>query len=333
MKLYLLHDAQSIAGILSTDVHGTGKNWGFVSSSIIELKLIDGNGQVHQCSPSSPIFKAAIGGIGAIGIITEVLIQAVDRFDVAQKTEISDLDYVKSHLNKLLQDNAHLSLYLFPFTNKCQINTWNPTNKGKSFLGGLREFISISLDALLAAWFGNLMAYGGLLPKLSTFAHSLKKGSNLVLESNEAFNRTIYYLHQELEFTVDFEDTFKICERFIKLYEDMYLDKSLPYALFEVRFTPSGHSRTLIGAGRDRHCTWIDLVLNDSEGFNLYYSEAEKVIKQIEARPHLGKYCESLTSVDISKVHKQNFLEFLQLLQLHDPQRKFSNKFTKRIFG
>ena len=38
------HDAQSIAGILSTDVHGTGKDWGFVSESVVKLKIIDGKG-------------------------------------------------------------------------------------------------------------------------------------------------------------------------------------------------------------------------------------------------------------------------------------------------
>src|ERR671916_1916580 len=53
------HDAQSIAGILSTDVHGTGnvfgaagKEWGFVSQSVVSLKLIDGKGDVHEGGPS-----------------------------------------------------------------------------------------------------------------------------------------------------------------------------------------------------------------------------------------------------------------------------------------
>src|SRR3712207_3817648 len=53
------HDAQSIAGILSTDVHGTGKiygteeeRWGFVSQSVVSLKLIDGRGQIRECRPS-----------------------------------------------------------------------------------------------------------------------------------------------------------------------------------------------------------------------------------------------------------------------------------------
>src|ERR687894_426477 len=49
------HDAQSIGGILSTDVHGTGRifgtneeNWGFVSESVVRLKLVNGKGERHE---------------------------------------------------------------------------------------------------------------------------------------------------------------------------------------------------------------------------------------------------------------------------------------------
>src|SRR3712207_4064809 len=109
------HDAQSIAGILSTDVHGTGRDWGFVSESVVSLKLVDGRGEIHECRPQDDLFKAAIGGIGAAGIITEVVVQGVEAFNVEQRVEISDLTYVEKNLDRLLQQNDHLSLYLFPF--------------------------------------------------------------------------------------------------------------------------------------------------------------------------------------------------------------------------
>ncbi len=50
------HDAQSIAGILSTDVHGTGRDWGFVSETVVSLKIIDGRGDIHECLPTDEIF-------------------------------------------------------------------------------------------------------------------------------------------------------------------------------------------------------------------------------------------------------------------------------------
>lgn len=54
-----------------------------------------------------------------------------------------------------------------------------------------------------------------------------------MLESDCAYNRTIYHLRLELEFTVPYEATFIVCDRLIKLYEELY-SLGLPYILFEV---------------------------------------------------------------------------------------------------
>jgi FAD/FMN-containing dehydrogenase len=325
------HDAQSIAGILSTDVHGTGRSWGFVSESVVSLKLVDGNGEVHECRPSDDLFKAAVGGVGAVGIISEVVVQAVERFNVEQDVKTMSVSYVEENLDRLLEENEHLSLYLFPFAKKCRVNTWNRTPEGKTRFGKVREFLRISADALLAAWVGNLFAYTGLLRFLSPLFYGVERGSNFVLESNEAFNRSIYHLHQELEFTVPFERTFESCKAFLDLYQKRYRP-GMPYMIMEVRFTPE-RDRTLIGAGRGRRSTWIDLVCNDSRGFEGYYAAAEELTKELEARPHLGKFCESFGEADMTRLHGEHFRRFLDLMARHDPERKFENAFTRRVFG
>jgi hypothetical protein len=186
--------------------------------------------------------------------------------------------------------------------------------------------------ALLAAWAGNLLAYSRLLPALSSVTHRLKRGTDLVLESNQAFNRTIYHLHQELEFAVPFEETFATCRRFMELYERMYRS-GLPYTIIEVRFTPAGHDRTLVGAGRGRRSAWIDLLSNDSRGFDRYFDAAEEIVKEIGARPHLGKYCRSHRKPDLRKVHGDHLARFLELMEEHDPEGRFANDFTRRLFG
>ena len=325
------HDAQSIAGILSTDVHGTGRSWGFVSQSVVGLKIINGKGEIHECRPQVDLFKAAIGGIGAVGVIVEVVIQGVERFNIDQEVAVVELSFLEENLDYLLQENDHVSLYLFPFSKTCQINLWNRTRQEQSFLGPLREFIIISLDALLAAWPGNMASYMGLLPSISSLIPRFKKGSNIVLESNEAYNRSIYHLHQELEFSVPVKDIFLVAQRFIRLYEDMY-PMGLPYIVFEVRFTPEGHDRTLIGPGQARSSGWIDLVINDSPGFEAYYEAAETLMKEIGGRPHLGKFVQNIDSGYLSRIYGKNFKRFQQLVEEHDPEGKFSNPFTRRLF-
>jgi D-arabinono-1,4-lactone oxidase/FAD binding domain len=328
------HDAQSIAGILSTDVHGTGSDWGFVSSSVVRLKLLDGNGAIIVCDPEDDLFKAAIGGVGAVGIILEVTVQGVPRFNIDQRVDICDLEEVRRSLDTLLTTNDHFSLYLFPFTDQCQVNTWDRTDQPHSPNADIREFANISLDALLAAWVGNLLAYAKLLPlsrHWSRLSYLIRRGSNLVLESDCAYNRTIYHLHQELEFTVPYEATFDVCDRLVRLYEDLF-PSGLPYTLFEVRFTPAGHDRTLIGAGRERRSTWIDIVCNDSDGFAAYYGAAVQLIKELGGRPHLGKYCKGFDAEYLQKLHGEYFETFQRVMVQHDPAGKFSNAFTERLF-
>ncbi len=328
------HDAQSIAGIISTDVHGTGRDWGFVSQLVHSIKVIDGKGDIHVCESSDDLFRAAIGGVGSVGIISEVTVEAVPRFNVEQICVLENLKWVEENLEQIIEDNDHVSLYIFPFADKCQINKWNRTTQNHSFLGDFREFVNISLDAFTSAWFGNLMAYTGTLKKFSNFAYRFKKKTDLVLESDKAFTRSIYHLHQEFEFTVPFEETIAMCRHFRDLFENMYQAEpnELPYTLLEVRFTPEGHARTLIGAGQMRRCCWIDLICNDSHGFEKYYSAAAEAIKNIGGRPHLGKFGLNFDKNYLAGLYGENFEKFLQLVKKHDPENKFANALTRRLF-
>ena len=320
------HNAQSIGGLLATDVHGTGKDWGWISELVVRLKVIDGKGEVHIVEPTDPLFRASVGGLGAVGIISEVTVQARDRFNVEQTFVRADLGEVEDNLEKIIQDNEHVSLYIFPFTNMCQVNRWNQKDKRQSTLGPLREFINISLDALVSAWVGNLLAYTGALKVASPHIYRFKKGSNLVLESAEAYSRTIYPLHQEQEFTVPFEDTIDVYREFRTKFEKMYESnpKKLPFSFIEVRFTPANHELGMIGPGRDRRSAWIDLICNDSRRFETYYSVTEDMIREMRARPHLGKFCEKLDKADLANVYGTHFERFLELRNEHDPNRKLS---------
>ena len=56
-------------------------------------------------------------------------------------------------------------------------------------------------------------------------------------------------------------------------------------------------------------------------------------MKEIGARPHLGKFCEGFGKEDLAKLHGDRFEKFLSLMEEHDPERKFANDFTRRLFG
>jgi hypothetical protein len=47
----------------------------------------------------------------------------------------------------------------------------------------------------------------------------------------------------------------------------------------------------------------------------------------------LGKFCEAFSKADLEKLHADNFTRFLELVEEHDPDQKFANGFTRRLFG
>jgi hypothetical protein len=61
--------------------------------------------------------------------------------------------------------------------------------------------------------------------------------------------------------------------------------------------------------------------------------EAGALVREIRARPHLGKFCESFSKEDLAKIHGDRFARFLDLVEEYDPERKFTNDFTRRLFG
>lgn len=328
------HDSQSVAGILSTDVHGTGRDIGYVSASVVGLRIIDGTGAVHDVWAEDPLFKAAIGGIGAVGVITEASLRCIPAFNIEQRTSIMAVDRARATWKELLTGNEHMSFYVFPFADVLHFHTWNRTNAKRSRRAGLREFLSISWAALGAAWIGDAFAWSRRLPRLANWAAKRGKHTDLVMDSAAGFNRTIYPMHQELEFAAPIERTWEIIDRLTEIYETMYTDARLPYTLLEVRFTPAGGTASLIGAGAgDQAMVWITIVCNQSRGFADYLNAAERYFASIRARPHLGKWCEQCTYQDLATVHGPRFGEFRQLMAVHDPYGRFRNEFVDRMFG
>jgi D-arabinono-1,4-lactone oxidase len=89
----------------------------------------------------------------------------------------------------------------------------------------------------------------------------------------------------------------------------------------------------LIGPGRERRSTWLDLLADDSHGFEKYFAAAENLMRELDARPHPGKFNESFTKEDLMRLHQDYFVKFLDLARQYDPESKFANEFTRRMFG
>ncbi len=327
------HDAQSVAGILSSDVHGTGRLPAHLSDQVVGLRIVDGTGAIHDVEPGDELFAAAIGGIGAVGIITRVTVQCVDAFRLHQRTRVEPTAWAVANLDRLLADHDHVSFYAYPFTDLLHVHTWDRTDEPLSTLGRRREALNEAKAAVSAAVVGDASAHWGLLPRAAGVAMRLQTGTSLVLESHEAFSRSQYHLHQELEVAVPRDRVWVELEATMARYRERYGKQRLPFLLTEVRFSPAGHDRTLLGAGAERDTAWLCLCCNQSGAVDAYFGEIEEWVRGTDARIHLGKWCETLDAIDLARMHGDRFAQFQAVRAVTDPRGKLSNHFTDRVLG
>jgi len=328
------HDAQSVAGILSTDVHGTGRDIGFVSHSVMALRVTDGRGKVHDVGRDDVLFRAAIGGIGAVGVITQASLRCVPAFNIRQTSEVMSVADARSQLDALLGTHDHLSFYVFPFATDLQVHTWDRTDAPVSKRAAWREFKAITIAALGAAWIGDAIAWRKKLSAKADKLVNIAQHTDLVMTSAAGFNRSIYHMHQELEFAMPFAQTWSAIDKLNEIYETLYCDQRLPYTLLEVRFTPANGTQSLISPGAgDQACVWITLGCNQSKGFVEYFDAVEQWLLETNAKPHLGKWCERYDHRSMAELHGESFAAFQQLMRDHDPAGRFRNDFVNRMFG
>jgi L-gulonolactone oxidase len=333
MRCLASHDAQSVAGILSTDVHSTSRGPAHLSDVTLAMRIVDGRGEVHEVEPTDELFRAAVGGIGAVGVISEITVQCVDAFDIRQQTRVVRRREAEADLERLQREHEHVSFYAYAYAEVMHLHTWTLTDERPRRLNPFLETAHHAVAALSAAWLGDWFAHGKRSPQKSDPILGLQPGSNLVLPSPNAFNRTLYHLHQELEFALPAGEVWPALDRCFDIYEELYPDHDLPFLLVEVRFTPAGHVATLLGPGAERDSAWLCLCLNQSGDVGAYFDRIEAWLRTTSYRPHLGKWAESFDAAELARLHGDRYELFCQVRDRHDPERRFANPFTDRVLG
>ncbi len=84
----------TVGGSVSVNCHGRYVGHGPIVYSVRALQIVMADGEVIEASPQreAEIFFAAIGGYGAVGVVTEVELALDDNFAIARSTEQVALD-------------------------------------------------------------------------------------------------------------------------------------------------------------------------------------------------------------------------------------------------
>jgi FAD/FMN-containing dehydrogenase len=322
-------DAQSIAGLVSTDLHGTGRDHGFLSEQIRSLRIIAADGEAQTVRPGDPLFHAAIGAVGTCGVIAEVELQLIDSFRLEKRTAMVDRYEAEDAIDGALADNQHVSFYYVGGSRESEairMHRWNHTDEElTSNWEKLEAHVELS-DFALSAYGSGFARSVADIDEDADLSNALAPDRRLVMPGSRGFGRRLFYRHDEIEFGVPFERYRECVGKIVSLLEGEGF-----FSIIEVRFTPD-QSQALLGPGAGRRTAYIELATPFSQDHERIFAVTEDILRDFGGQPHLGKKT-NVTARDMFEIYGDRFARFQAVRAAQDPDGKFLNPFCERLFG
>jgi len=323
-------DVQSLGGLCATDVHGTGKEHAFLSEQLVSLRIVDGRGVARTATPADDVFHAAMGGLGMIGIVTEVEIRCIPLYNLEKSIRIINVNHAQRDIEQILTDYDHVSFYYMGGVHSdiVRMNIWKNTDRSTSWLLPLRkmyleliDFVFSSYILVIAGWAHRLDKVAGLGFRL---LRAIMDGHVTVYPATSGFARRLFYHHDEIEYGVPFE---KYTECLAEVRD--YLVAHRSFSIIEVRFSPN-RTAGLIAPGAGRRTCYIELAYSLETDSTPVFVEVEKIFQKYDGHVHLGKWTR-VTGADLHRMYGERFERFLRVRRQQDPDNKFMNIFTQRL--
>ena len=320
---------QTVAGAISTSTHGTGKALTGLAGQVVAMKLIDGQGEIIECSKTlnPQIFDVARVSVGALGIITEYTLQAVPSFRLRALEQPMRLDDVLENAHDLASAHDHFEFFWIPHTKWALTKRNNRTEDELQPLPRVKGWIDKTFMENYA--FGALCRVGrarpSLIPRLATALPS--SGSReYVDQSFKIFASPRIVRFYEMEHALPVEALVPALKEICAMVDRKGYLLNFPV---EVRFTKGDDVPLSTAYGRDS--AYIAVHVYKGMECEPFFRDVEDILREYDARPHWGKM-HYRDAEELSKLYPR-WDEFIALRNQLDPQRTFSNAYSDTVFG
>ena len=320
---------QTVAGAISTSTHGTGKALTGLAGQVVAMKLINGQGEIIECSKSvNPhILEVARVSVGALGIITEYTLQTVPSFRLRALEQPMRLDDVLENAHDLASAHDHFEFFWIPHTKWALTKRNNRTEDELQPLPRVKGWIDKTFMENYA--FGALCRVGrarpSLIPRLATALPS--SGSReYVDQSFKIFASPRIVRFYEMEHALPVDALVPALKEIRAMVDRKGYLLNFPV---EVRFTKGDDVPLSTAYGRDS--AYIAVHVYKGMECEPFFRDVEDILRAYDARPHWGKM-HYRDAEELSKLYPR-WDEFIALRNQLDPQRTFSNAYSDTVFG
>ena len=322
-------DRQSVSGATQTATHGTGLRYRNLSSQIVGLRLVTGDGTVLDATPdeNADVFASARAGLGALGLVSTVTLQCVPAFRLHAVEEPVPVDEVLANLDDLVADNDHYEFYWVPHTRWALTKRNTRTDEPSRPRPRLREWVD---DIALGNYaFGLLCRLGrwrpDAIPRLAKIIPSTGK-LDYVDRSDKVFTSPRKVHFYEMEYAVPREALPEALNRVRRLVDELGTPLSFPV---EVRVVAGDDIPLSTAYGRETG--YIAVHVYQGTAYDAYFSGVERIMDGYGGRPHWGKLHFQRSETLAPRYPRWD--EFQSVRAKVDPEGRFANPYLDRVLG
>ena len=317
-------DVQTLAGATSTGTHGTGKELQGLAAEIQALKLVTGSGELLEISAheNSEWLDGARVALGALGVITEIKMQLVERFKLHRQVWPASNKHTLENAQRYWDENRNFEFFYIPFSDTSLLLTHNvstepstPANHDTS-TSAMMQLKSLR-DSL--KWFTPLRRW--LLKR----AIANEPTENVIGESWDLLASERNVRFNEMEYHLPVERGLEALEEVRHYIETKRPDVFFP---FEARQTKSDSAWLSPFNGGNRISVAVHCYHKDA--YDFLFTDVEPIFQKYGGRPHWGKL-NSMTAVQ-ARAWYPDFENFAALRRELDPDGRLLNGYLSDLF-
>ena len=322
-------DTQSVAGVIATGTHGTGRSWPCLSALVAKLELIDGRGERVTIARGDPDFDGAVVALGALGVVHAVTFDVVDSFRLHDVTGLISYDEAVDQLDRHLTDHDHFKLWWLPPGDQVVAfrfrRTAEPANDRR-----VRRWLK---DRVLAVGvYRGLLTVGHLsgrrwIPGINRFlTREVGRPLDRITPSHIGYLTPVPPIHRESEWAFDITHAAELLRAYRAL---LPADGHTYNFIQEIRFSRADD--LWLSPGYRRDSIWLGLYNIDRRHWPAQLARFEAFCRAHGGRPHWGK--EAAFDPAYLRTQYPRLADFAALAARHDPDHKFRNPWLTAILG
>ena len=320
---------QSIAGATATATHGTGWHFGNISSRIVGMRLIAGDGSIVVASATEnpEVLDAARVGVGALGIVSQVTFQAVPAFRLHAIEEPMRVDDLLSDFDGYMSSADHVEFYWVPHTAWALTKRNRRTDEPAQPRGRVKELVDDLLLPNVA--FGALCRVGrrrpNLIPRMAKILPSTGR-TEYTDRSDHVFTSPRRVHFYEMEYGIPRDAMPEALNRVRRLVDEAGIQLSFPV---EVRVVAPDDIP--LSTAHGRATGYIAVHVYQGTPYDAYFQGVERIMDSYGGRPHWGKMHFQRAETLADRYPRWD--DFQAVRRRLDPEGRFTNQYLDRVLG